>query len=339
MKAYLQSHWKLVLGINLLIGIALWFGFFTDVSLRGTIPDILFPPVVAILATTTITIIPEEKKKLDKFIFIPSLLGGYLYIITGCVLLVPPFTLGFLFGASEIASEVLIEETPSPSNDLVANVYFRPVGAYTSGSGRIYVRISNKYMSFLERDVYAGKTYSASAKSINYIKWLDEKTLYINETNELISIGKIEFEMPAIAIVPIIVVGFIRDLISESQLTKPLRDIPIYPGKVEDDSTTHYKSSGQTIRIFLLPNTKKDAVYNWYLDILSQSPWEIIDTNTSVSSGKLDEYCIKVRRIVDNQEQIFYWEIEDGNNAQGIIVTVYLSIPNNGEACKPLTTK
>src|SRR5690349_43082 len=145
MKTYVQSHWKAVLSINLILGIALWFGFFTDISLRGTILDILFPPSVAILALLTMRTLPAETKKIGKVAYMPSLIGGGLYTIMGVVLLLPPFTLAFLFGASEIADELKIQRLPSPNNANFADVYFRPVGPYTSGSGKIYIRIVSKY--------------------------------------------------------------------------------------------------------------------------------------------------------------------------------------------------
>src|ERR671925_786499 len=100
MKAFLQSHWKLALGINLLLGVALWLGFFTDISLRGTIPDILFPPFVIIFALITVGAIPPEKRKFGRLALIPSCSGGCLYLLMGFIMLIPPLTLAFLFGAS-----------------------------------------------------------------------------------------------------------------------------------------------------------------------------------------------------------------------------------------------
>lgn len=349
MKSFLQKQWKFALGINFLLGVALWIGLFTDVSLRGTISDILFPPVVAIIAIGTIQIIPSEWKRISKIGLSLSYIGGCLFLLIGCIMLIPPFTLGFLFGISEITSEVRIQQIASPDDMRLAEVYFRPVGAYSGGSGRIYVRIRNRFLPFVERDIYYLRVSHADENTKNYVKWNDNNTLYISETNEQLSIGKVKSDLPTLAIVPLLIVGFFQNQVRESQLTAPLNDIPIYPSKVEHDSTSHYESIGETRRVFFLPEANLDDVYKWYSDTLSQSPWEIIDTNIllsqvnrSLSTKDRYDYCIKARRTLNNQEQIFYWEIRDiygpAINAWDVRVIAYLSDPHS-PPCEHLIAK
>lgn len=317
MKAFLQSHWKLVPGINLLLGVALWFGSFTDISLRGTIPDILFPPFVAVLALISLGIIPTEKKKFGMLANIPSVGGGCLYMLMAFIMLAPPFTLAFLFDASEIAGEVRIQQIASPNNINFAEVYFRPVGAYTGGNGRIYIRVVNKYIPVIERDIYAGKTHTADEKTTNYVQWLDKNTLYIAETGERMSIGNIKSELPSIAFVPIMVAGFIQGQVKESQLTAPLRDIPIYPAMIEHESTSYWDVLKTGERIYLLPESHIKQVYDWYLSNLSEAPWEIIDSQTTpypysdpIYEGH-DAYCITAQKHDGNQITIYYFEISE----------------------------
>lgn len=66
---------------------------------------------------------------------------------------VPPFTLGGLFAFDELAGEKQIQQIESPDGRLTADVYFRGVGAYSGGNGRVDVRIRDRFVPFLERDV------------------------------------------------------------------------------------------------------------------------------------------------------------------------------------------
>lgn len=129
---------KAVILINLLVGLFLWFLFSTDYSLIGNLPDMLFPPLSAFVALASIAFVKTYIKEcgfLITLVHLPSLIGGGLYILIALVLLVPPFTLGAIFTASEIANEIEIQRALSPDGSRTAYVYFRGVGAYSGGSG------------------------------------------------------------------------------------------------------------------------------------------------------------------------------------------------------------
>ena len=223
MKAFLQSHWKLVLIINLLLGIVLWLDWFTNISLRGEFTNILFPLIVAFLALITLEILPAEKKRLGVFASIPSCGGGCLYLLVGFMMLIPPFTLYFLFRVSEIADEVRVQQIISPNRINFADVYFQPVGAYGEGSGRIYIRVQNKFLPFIERDLYSGTTYMTEENLTDYVQWLDDSTLYISETSTRISIGNVKFELPSIIKYPLLEINFFQN---QTNGTNQPRDNP-----------------------------------------------------------------------------------------------------------------
>jgi len=317
MKIYLQSHWKLILVLNLILGIALWFGSFTDVSLRGTIPDILFPPFVTVLALITLGALPAEKKKLGVLAYIPSFSGGCLYLLMGFIMIVPPFTLAFLFGASEIADEVRIQQVASPNNLEFADVYFRPVGAYTGGSGRIYIRVVNKFLPFIERDVYTAKTYTVDEKTTDYVKWLDNITLYISDTDQQINIGGVKPELPSLAFIPLMIAELVQGQIRESQLTAPLNNVPVYPAKREHESTSYWDIPQTSERIYFLPQAQIKEVYDWHLSSLSEQSWEITDsqivpnTDPTYQGQNAYVYCITALKRDDNLSTIYYFEIAE----------------------------
>ncbi len=171
-----------------------------------------------------------------------------------------------------------IQKIASPNNIDFAEVYFRPVGAYTGGSGKIYIRVVNKFLPLIERDIYSGTTYTADEETSDYLKWIDDNTLFISETDEQISIGNIKPEIPTLAIVPLMIVGLVQNQIEESQLTAPLNDIPIYPARTEDDSTNYWAVQKTAERGYSLPQEQTKEVYNWHLSNLSKPPWEIINS-------------------------------------------------------------
>lgn len=314
MKAFLQSHWKLVLGVNLLLGVVLWIVFLTDVSLRGTIPDILFPPATALFALLTLGAL-SAKRKIGIFAYIPSFGGGCLYLFMGLIMIVPPFTLAFLFGADEIANEVRIQKIESPNQINIAEVYFRPVGAYTGGSGKIYIRVTNKYIPFFERDIFSGKTYAANEDTTNYASWIDDNTLYITENDEKINIRESKPEIPTIAVVPLMSMGIIQNQIEESQLTAPLQDIPIYPAVRNHESIRYWDFKKTSERIYFLSQGDLEEVYDWHISNLAKSPWKILDVQIVPNDDPAYEgynknaYCITAQKNDNGQETIYYFEI------------------------------
>jgi hypothetical protein len=161
-------------------------------------------------------------------------------------------------------NEVRIQKIESPNQINIAEVYFRPVGAYTGGSGKIYIRVTNKYVPFFERDVYSGKTYTANEDTTNYISWIDNNTLYVAENDEKISIGEIKPETPTIAVAPLMIAGLIQNQIEESQLTAPLQDIPIYPAVRNHESTSYWDIKKTSERIYFLSKGDLEEVYDWH---------------------------------------------------------------------------
>jgi hypothetical protein len=119
------------------------------------------------------------------------------------LLVMPPFTLGALFTIDEISHEKLIQQATSPDGSRVAQVYFRGVGAYASGNGRIYVRVKHRLLPFVERDVYHLHGSHADENTVEYLSWRDSDTLYISETDEALRVGVIAFRVPPVFATPV----------------------------------------------------------------------------------------------------------------------------------------
>ena len=142
----MKKTYRVLISSNLGLGLFLWFLFSTEYSLRGTISDIVFPPIVMIIGLISYKILKQRnlsQPSTAKKFFFPSILGGCLPTLFGIIMFLPPFTLGGLFMLVEIQNETVIQETVSPNGLETASVYFRGVGAYGGGNGHIYVRITN----------------------------------------------------------------------------------------------------------------------------------------------------------------------------------------------------
>jgi hypothetical protein len=182
--------------INLVLGGVLWFGFCTDFSWRGTLPDVLHPTLAAVVAWLSLM---KEDKGADpstrrRFIWacMPSLLGGGCALLFMAPLLLNPLAL--MFRMSESAAETIIQSAISPDGTRIADVYFRPVGAYAGGNGRVSVRVRYLWLPFVERDVvYIGRSY-ADEDTYHYLEWTDSDTLsFFGDSVPATTVGLIRF--------------------------------------------------------------------------------------------------------------------------------------------------
>ena len=192
-----DKRWKTVAAINGVLGGMLWFGYLTDYSWSSTLLDLLFPSLVGLVSFISVSVLDARRESIDRsegvvgcLPYIPSLIGGcVLPILLVIVLIIPPFTLGFLFRIGEMSSEVLIQREVSPDNQRIAEVYFRPVGAYGSGNGRIFVRVKLRWFPIVERDVYRLSGSDADEHTSDYLRWIDNRTLFISETNQTLKVA------------------------------------------------------------------------------------------------------------------------------------------------------
>jgi hypothetical protein len=201
-----QHRWHILRALNLSVGVLLWFFYSTDYSWAGTIPDIVFPPLVAVMSSVSLLIATKApsrcQRRATRLACLPSLIGGWSYVLVAVLLVMPPFTMGAFFMIDEISHEKLIQEAVSPDGSLVAQVYFRGVGAYASGNGRIYVRVKHRLLPAVEKDVYHLHGSHADENTPDYLSWIDNGTLYIPESQEEVPVGPITLWIPNVFAIP-----------------------------------------------------------------------------------------------------------------------------------------
>ncbi len=324
---------KLLVIVNLILGLFLWFLFLTDYSLVGTIPDILLPPTIGIIARVSLTVSKANRRRQGPWIILshlPSLLGGGLYVLTVLLMLIPPFTLGAFLAASEITGETEIQRAISPDGTRIAHVYFRGVGADRGGNGRILVRVRHQMLPFLERDIFYLPQSYASEDTKDYIEWQDNNTLYISETKQEISVEAIGAEMPQVIALPYIIFRFLAAMVEHAivnqQQTIPVRDIPIYPGTIFSDQSQYLEGENTVFRSFNIEREDIEQVVKWYEGVLSTPPWTLvkIDRYTETESGLTHiRYCIQARRELENEQHTYYWEFMGSNDlSRGVHVNI-----------------
>lgn len=200
----IPSHkWKVVLAINLLLGLLLFFGLFTDYSWAGALPDMLYPPIVALVAIFSLRLLkraaPTRAKGIaGRLLCLPSIFTGCIYpAILGCVIVTIPYILVIIIStAGEAINETRLQRTISPDGFQVAEVYFRGSGAYPDAEGQIIVRVKPRWLPVIERDVYTLYRSSADNDTWEHVSWVDNHTLFFVDTNELIKINRIKLSTP-----------------------------------------------------------------------------------------------------------------------------------------------
>ncbi len=203
----IPTSWVFVGSTTLALGLLLWSGFFTDFSWAGVLADIVFPPLVGLLGLVAMghaRRVPDLRwKRLNRLVTLPSIVGGGLPVIFIVLSFFSPAMLGMFFLMDEILGETLIQRAISPDGSRIAEVYFRGVGAYAGGNGRILVRVRPRWLPFVERDVYALNRSDADETTSDYLYWVDNDTLFLSEKQRELKVGHMRRDVPTFVRIPL----------------------------------------------------------------------------------------------------------------------------------------
>lgn len=325
-----SSRWKIVVSINAVLGVILWFGYLTDYSWPGTLLDILFPPVVGViglfsLVFVTASVSSKARRRFAGLACLPSLFGGCLSVLSVILMLIPPFTLGFMFMVTEMGDEVLIQQAVSPDGMRIVEVYFAPVGAYGAGNGRISVRVRCRLFPVVERDVFSLDASYADENTSNYLSWADNDTLVVPEVQEELRLGRVGLELSSTIAVPINLFRYYQSQRLEQQLVAPVSDVPIFPGDIVVDHSRYASELDTALRGYSLWDHTPDELAEWYQQALSEPPWSVVQVNRDVieeSGAVYTEFCIQAQRSENGETRVYFWEIGGWNRNTLVDVTV-----------------
>lgn len=176
-----HTTWRTISAVNLVLGILLWVGYLTDLSLAGTVADWVFPLLVGVLAYYTFIAAPyyapADMRASVRRACIPSLAGGIAFVLAAVLLLVPPFTFDTLELFAGTAIEHHIERTVSPGGAYVAEVALRGMGALPGYQGEIMVRVKPRLFPIIERDLAVYRVRFTDEHVPAYLSWQDGRRL------------------------------------------------------------------------------------------------------------------------------------------------------------------
>jgi hypothetical protein len=275
-----------------------------------------------------------------------TLSGGGFYVVAlpltvaGIVLLPWAFyRLGN--GFEEMAAETIVQDVASPSGTWRALVYFQPVGENAGYNGHVSLRVAHAGLPQLERRIYyVPVSRVATADPAPYLRWVDDDTLYVTETNELISVAPQRSRRPAFVAVPLGWLTQLRDGLGPS-LSASLRDVPRFPGRSTNEGAGYNTQSDTFQRWYAIRGEHPDHVADWYRRALDSSPWSLIDSKLNRRDNLPNRppwkrYCLVAERLAPGGDrERFYWEVMGFDRGQDYVwVNVSTPRPNN-VVCQP----
>ena len=240
---------RTVLSLHAVLAGILLLGQVTDLSLSGVVADFVFPPLVGLFALRTFVwlraVADRRRRRAARLLPAALTVAGCLPACLVALLAIPPFTLGLLFMIDEIGGEVMIQEAVSPDRTRTARVYFRGVGAYSGGNGRIFVRIRPRWLPIVERDVYSLGRSDATEDTTDYVRWVDNDTLYLSEERRELGLGRLRYERPLPLRFLLFVVGLIWAPDQDGSVPSPA---PLRTGRTALGSPAAFACAAETSR-------------------------------------------------------------------------------------------
>jgi hypothetical protein len=97
-----RRGYRKVIAVNLILGLLLWAGYCTDYSLRGTMPDYMFPPAVALVALASLFRRDKGMTRRSRRRYVwscmPSLIGGGMAMLLMAVVALMGLPALFMLG-------------------------------------------------------------------------------------------------------------------------------------------------------------------------------------------------------------------------------------------------
>jgi len=176
-----HTTWRTISAVNLALGILLWIGYLTDLSLAGTIADWVFPLLVGVLAYYTFFAAPyyapADMRASVRRSCIPSLAGGAAFVLAAVLMLVPPFTFDTLELFAGASIEHHIESAVSPGGTYTAEIALRGMGALPGQQGELIVRVKPRLFPVIERDLAVYRVKFTDERVPAYLSWKDARRL------------------------------------------------------------------------------------------------------------------------------------------------------------------
>lgn len=147
----LSHNSKFILSINILLGLSLWFGTFTDFEYRIPLMNVLFPFLVLGIGLRTITKLNTPRNILRNLLCLPSIVGGVPYTFFAILVIVNPFAWSW---ANRITNVELVNSYKSTDGKKTAEGYIFPGSNYEMKTYNIEVKLPYKFFPLVVRHVF-----------------------------------------------------------------------------------------------------------------------------------------------------------------------------------------
>lgn len=195
-----HTTWRTISAINLALGILLWIGYLTDLSLAGTVADWVFPLLVGVLAYYTFFAAPyyapADMRASVRRACIPSLAGGIAFVLAAVLMLVPPFTFDTLEYFAGTAIEHRIESAVSPGGSYTAEAALRGMGALPGQQGELIVRVKPRLFPIIERDLAVYRVRFTDERVPAYLSWKDARRIEFAALGQVWDAGQVLLALP-----------------------------------------------------------------------------------------------------------------------------------------------
>jgi len=172
--------WLALIGVNIVLGVVLWFMLTTDYSWDNKWANYSFPLIVGVIGVATW--FASRKERVTPLVALsgaPSMLGCLGYIV-----LIP--VIFFLMMAAGAPPDQPVQQTISPDGLKVAEAYVIPFRAEPYGGSQIRVRLKYTWLPFIKRDIKMALFGSVNPpNTTTYLIWKDNETIYSEWTGEL----------------------------------------------------------------------------------------------------------------------------------------------------------
>lgn len=195
-----HTTWRTISAVNLALGILLWIGYLTDLSLAGTMADWMFPLLAGVLAYYTLFAAPyyapADMRSAVRRACIPSLAGGIAFVLAAVLMLVPPFTFDTLEYFAGTAIEHRIESVVSPGGGYTAETILRGMGALPGQQGELTVRVKPRLFPLIERDLAVYRVRFTDERVPAYLSWKDDRRIEFAAVGQVWDTGQVLLALP-----------------------------------------------------------------------------------------------------------------------------------------------
>lgn len=183
----LGVKWKIILAVNLILGLFLCFILLTTNSFVYEVANFFYGTATACIALVSLLVIYIKKKcsrwwmeVICALICLPSLLLGGI-----CTAILP-------FALIDPSVDTVVQRLRSPDGKhlAVVNHHYNPSNACTHPSGNTALYVRNRFLPCFQRYAYNFEDDSLAPPKREFVRWKDNETLLVLDDEAILEPGQ-----------------------------------------------------------------------------------------------------------------------------------------------------